>query len=67
SFHDPLMYLAPYQFLAYGAIVAVLLHHPAGFRVAAAGGRPVVLLPVLVALLALQVGSDQIDAYGDLY
>lgn len=67
SFHDPLMYLAPYQFLAYGAVVAVLLHHPAGFRVAAACGRSVVLLPVLVALLALQVGSDQIDAYGDLY
>ena len=68
SFVTDLMFLAPYQHLAYGAIAAVLLHRQRTYRVVATLGRPPVLLAVASVALVLQLGTGvDVYFYGDLY
>jgi peptidoglycan/LPS O-acetylase OafA/YrhL len=68
SFVDALMFLAPYQHLAFGALAAVLLHRESTYRVLSALGRPAVLLATASIAVALQfaVGTD-VYFYGPLY
>ena len=68
SFVDDLMYLAPYQHLAMGAVAAVLLHRTASYPAVARLGRPLVLLTVAAAALVLQFATGtEVYFYGDLY
>lgn len=53
-------FLSPYQHLAYGAIVAILLHRESTFTVAARLGRPPVLLAVVGTAIVLQFGTDRV-------
>jgi peptidoglycan/LPS O-acetylase OafA/YrhL len=54
GFFADLVYLAPYQHLAFGAIVAVLLHRGRTYATVANLGRPPVLLAVAAVAVALQ-------------
>jgi peptidoglycan/LPS O-acetylase OafA/YrhL len=68
GFSDDLVYLSPYQHLAGGAIVAVLLHRARTYPVVAQLGRPPVLLASAAAAVALQFGTGtDVYLYGDLY
>ena len=65
---DGLVFLAPYQHLAFGAIAAVLLHRPRTYAVLAHLGRPRVLLAVAAVAVGLQVGvGSAVYIYGHLY
>jgi peptidoglycan/LPS O-acetylase OafA/YrhL len=68
SFFDDLVYLAPYQHLAFGAIAAVLLHRRATYSAVAQLGRPPVLLAVACVALLLQFTTGtEVYFYGRLY
>jgi peptidoglycan/LPS O-acetylase OafA/YrhL len=68
GFFDDLVYLAPYQHLAFGAIAAVLLHRERTYAAVATLGRPPVLLAVASVALALQFTTGTaVYIYGDLY
>jgi peptidoglycan/LPS O-acetylase OafA/YrhL len=68
GFSDDLVYLAPYQHLAFGAIVAVLLHRASTYRAVAQLGRPPVLSATTALALVLQFGAGtDVYIYGDLY
>jgi peptidoglycan/LPS O-acetylase OafA/YrhL len=68
GFVDDLMFLAPYQHLAFGAIAAVLLHRERTYAAVAQLGRPLVLLAVASVALLLQLGvGTEVYLYGDLY
>jgi peptidoglycan/LPS O-acetylase OafA/YrhL len=68
GFSDDLVYLAPYQHLAFGAIAAVLLHRERTYAAVATLGRPPVLLAVASVALALQFTTGTaVYIYGDLY
>ena len=62
-----LSYLEPYQHLAYGALVAVLLHEGRSYRWLSGLGRPPVLLAIATVVVIVQFSSDQIHPMGDLY
>ena len=68
GFVDDLVFLAPYQHLAFGAIAAVLLHRERTYAAVATLGRPPVLLAVASVALALQFTTGTaVYIYGDLY
>jgi peptidoglycan/LPS O-acetylase OafA/YrhL len=68
GFSDDLVYLSPYQHLAFGAIAAVLLHRERTYAAVATLGRPPVLLAVASVALALQFTTGTaVYIYGDLY
>jgi peptidoglycan/LPS O-acetylase OafA/YrhL len=68
GFVDELIFLAPYQHLAFGAIVAVLLHRERTYTAVAQLGRPRVLLAVTSVALVLQLATGiEVYIYGDLY
>jgi peptidoglycan/LPS O-acetylase OafA/YrhL len=68
GFVDALVFLAPYQHLAFGAIVAVLLHRERTYAAVARLGRPPVLLAVAAVALVLQLAAGiEVYIYGDLY
>jgi peptidoglycan/LPS O-acetylase OafA/YrhL len=68
GFVDELIFLAPYQHLAFGAIVAVLLHREHTYTAVAQLGRPRVLLAVTSVALVLQLATGiEVYIYGDLY
>jgi peptidoglycan/LPS O-acetylase OafA/YrhL len=65
---DQLVYLAPYQHLASGAIAAVLLHRERTYPAVARLGRPPVLLTVVSIALVLQfTAGTEVYLYGALY
>jgi peptidoglycan/LPS O-acetylase OafA/YrhL len=59
---EDLVFLAPYQHLAFGAIVAVLLHRERTFPVLAQLGRPPVLVLLASAAVWLQIATGT-DVY----
>ena len=68
SFVDPLMFLAPYQHLAFGALAALLLHRESTYRAVAWLGRPAVLVATTSAAVALQFAfGTEVYFYGSLY
>jgi peptidoglycan/LPS O-acetylase OafA/YrhL len=68
SFVDPLMFLAPYQHLAFGALAAVLLHRESTYRAVALLGRPAVLMATTCVAVALQFAfGTEVYFYGSLY
>ncbi|SOE00955.1 acyltransferase family protein [Blastococcus haudaquaticus] len=68
GFSDDLVYLAPYQNLAFGAIVAVLLHRERTYAIVATLARPRNLLAVAVVAVVLQLATGTaVYIYGDLY
>ena len=68
GFVDELMFLAPYQHLAFGAIAAVLLHRERTYPAVAHLGRPAVLLTLTAVALVLQFATGTaVYFYGDLY
>ncbi|MCW2682661.1 MAG: Peptidoglycan/LPS O-acetylase OafA/YrhL, contains acyltransferase and SGNH-hydrolase domain [Blastococcus sp.] len=64
---DGALFLAPYQHLGYGAIVAVLLHRPATYTWMARLGRRPVLLAIVAVATTLQLATDAILLEGPLY
>jgi peptidoglycan/LPS O-acetylase OafA/YrhL len=68
GFGAGLVFLAPYQHLAFGAIAAVLLHRESTYRVVAVLGRPRVLATVTAVVLLLQFATGTaVYIYEDLY
>ena len=68
SFVAPLMFLAPYQHLAFGALAAVLLHRESTYRAVSVLGRPAVLLATTSVAVVLQFGfGTAVYFYGSLY
>jgi peptidoglycan/LPS O-acetylase OafA/YrhL len=68
GFVDDLVFLAPYQHLAFGALAAVLLHRERTYAALAVLGRPTVLLAATAVAVLLQLGAGtEVYIYGDLY
>ena len=68
GFSDHLVFLAPYQHLAFGAIVAVLLHRERTYAAVATLARPRNLLAVAVVAVLLQFATGtSVYIYEDLY
>ncbi|TFV63564.1 UNVERIFIED_ORG: acyltransferase [Bacillus sp. AZ43] len=68
GFVPDLVFLAPYQHLAFGAIAAVLLHRERSYAAVAVLGRPPVLAAVAAVVLVLQFATGTaVYIYGDLY
>lgn len=68
GFVDDLVFLAPYQHLAFGAVAAVLLHRERSYPAVAVLGRPPVLLAVATVVLLLQFTTGTaVYIYEDLY
>ncbi|WP_324275156.1 acyltransferase [Blastococcus brunescens] len=68
GFVADLVFLAPYQHLAFGAIAAVLLHRERTYAAVATLGRPPVLLAVTAVVLLLQFTTGtRVYIYEDLY
>lgn len=49
--------LAPYQHIVYGAIIAVALHKPQGYKVLSNAGRPGVLVAIATIAIIIQISS----------
>lgn len=61
------MALAPYGLLALGCILAILLDQPTSYRRMSVLGRPRVLAPLGLGLVALQLSTDAITISHALY